>query len=341
LQRLPRHAETLPSMHPHDREFGMIASTTSPSGASTAAQTTAPAWRRGGDEVERRGRAHGLDHAPGHHGRHGRAEGHDDRLRMTLSLKVAQTFEAVLGNAAGSPTDSSASTEAANGSPTVEASLKLRITDQGIRLKLKLDVEGGVSAADFGSLMDSFVGTLQAALQTLAGRGGATTPAPAMPVVPADAAESPTAPTVPTASPPVATADTAAPAITPVVIPPTAAAPSTTNVASSFSVKLRMTYQEPVQALSPLVQQLASPDVVAQVPEVTPMLDDLSQQFAPLNQALAQAGAQAPSLGAFLQALASRLAAPAAQAGADDASTTRYALSLQARMHGGLVDTLA
>lgn len=332
----------------------MITSTTGTSSAGTAALTTAQttaqtaalAWRRGGgDEVERSGRAHGHDRAPGHHGQHrGRAEGPDDRMRMTLSLKVAQTFEAALGDAAGSTPDGSAGTEAASGSPTVEASLKLRITDQGVRLKLKLDVEGGVSAADFGSLMDSFVGTLQAALQTLAGRGGATTPAPVpvVPAVPVDAAESPAAPSVPTDSLPVATADTAAPAITPAVTTPTTApAPITTNAAGSFSVKLRMTYQEPMQALSPLVQQLASPDVAAQVPEVAPMLDDLSQQFTPLTQALAQTGAQVPSLSAFLQALAGRLAAPAAEAGADAASTSRYAFSFNARVHGGLVDTLA
>lgn len=313
----------------------MIASTTSPSGASTAARTTALAWRRGGDEVDRSGRAQGHDRAPGHHGQHqGRAEGHDDRMRMTLSLKVAQTFEAALGDATGQTTDGSAGTEAANVSPTVEASLKLRITDQGIRLKLKLDVEGGVSTADFGSLMDSFVGTLQAALQTLAGRGGATAPAPA------DPAESTPAPTSPTGSPLVAV-DTAAPAINPAVTTATAAAPSTTNAAGSFSVKLRMTYQEPTQALSPLVRQLASPDVTEQVPEVAPMLDDLSQQFTPLTQAIAQAGAQVPSLGAFLQALASRLAVPAAQAGADASETTRYAFAFQARVHGSLVDTLA
>jgi hypothetical protein len=323
----------------------MITSTTGTGSAGTAAQTTALAWRRGGgDEVERSGRAHGHDRAPGHHGQHrGRAEGPDDRMRMTLSLKVAQTFEAALGDAAGSTPDGSAGTEAASASPTVEASLKLRITDQGIRLKLKLDVEGGVSAADFGSLMDSFVGTLQAALQTLAGRGGATTPAPApvVPSVPVDAAESPATPTLPTESLPVAPVDAAAPALTPVVTTPTAVVPSTTNAAGSFTVKLRMTYQEPMQALSPLVQQLASPDVAAQVPEVAPMLDDLSQQFMPLTQALAQTGAQVPSLSAFLQALAGRLAAPAAEAGSDAASTSRYAFSFNARVHGGLVDTLA
>ncbi len=323
----------------------MITSTTSPSPSSAAgaAQTATLAWRRSGDEVERSGRVHRHDHAPGHHGHHhGRAEGHDDRMRMTLSLKVAQTFEAALGDAAGSTTDGSAAAEAANGSPTVEASLKLRITDQGIRLKLKLDVEGGVSAADFGSLMDSFVGTLQAALQTLAGKGGATAPASApAPAVPVAAAGPATAPVMPALSPTAGAGDAAGPTAATLAPTPTTLVPTPTPPAGSFSVKLRMTYQGPEQALRPLVEQLARPDVTQQVPAVAPMLDDLSQQFTPLTQALAHAGAKAPSLGAFLQALASRLAAPAADAGADPASATRFSYSFQARLSGSLVDTLA
>jgi hypothetical protein len=316
----------------------MITSTTSTANAGTAVQTAGPAWRRGGDEVERSGRAHGQSQAARHEGLH-RAEGHDERMRMTLSLKVAQTFEAALGDAAGPDSG----TEGADGSPTVEASLKLRITDQGIRLKLKLEVEGGVSAADFGSLMDSFVGTLQAALQTLAGRGGAApAPGPIAAAAPVDAAESTAVPTSPTDSAPAANTDTAAPATTPVATTPTALAPSATSPGGSFSVKLRMTYQEPAQALSPLVEQLARPDVAAQVPEVAPMLDDLSQQFAPLTQALAQAGAKVPTLSAFLQALSSRLAAPAPEANGDTAAAaTRFSFSFQARLSGSLVDTLA
>ena len=211
----------------------------------------------------------------------------------TLKLKVSQTLRDL----------SPSATAGAAPAGEFEASLKLKVTDNQVQAKLKIEFEGTFDGggAAFGPALQGFVQTLFSAMQSLFGLQspgtGQPTPRPLdggdVPVVPAVPAV-PVAPDTVRAALPVVAANDA----------PAGSAPR------SLSVQLRMSYGGFTAGMAGLAGQLADPAIGQSLPDVAPVMDDLKLSFDQLRQASGAASGFAGSLSAFLTALSGRLAAP-------------------------------
>lgn len=264
-----------------------------------------------------------------------RADGRGDGLHAMLKLKVTQTFanlvatEPVSTAAAAAPVegDEAAATAGSGLTATLKARLKISFGDDGAQAQIKLRIKAEGNPADLQGLMDRFVGTLQAAIQTLFGTQNPTTaPVPAAP--PAVAAPATPALPAPTeGSGPLVDAAAALPTAT------TAATP--TPAAADTTLKLRAAYLSSSADLGfgALVERLAQPDVEAGTPALAPVLEDLSAQFTQIGSLLQPREGVKLSLRSFLSDLAGQGPAPA---GGD-----RSAFSLSIQVRGNLLSATA
>lgn len=298
--------------------------------------SSGPARPEGTDdssEVRRlRHRDHEHHHDHDHRTSRSDDQGYSGSAFTSLKLKIEETFSSLTGRTGTDAEDSTSSSE-------FEGEFQARIQFSGpdgefkAKLKFSLDSDSATAGADFASAMQGFAQTLFAALNAL--YGGGSTPALPGPTesttpVGTDPAATPALPAPPPAPAPVAddtVAAAPAPAANPepiVVAPP--ASPSTPTTGSfsptttSFSIKLRATYDSFENNLGPLVNQLAQPDVGNAFPALTSLLQDLADRFGQLVSQAPAEGSNAPSLQDFLQALSGSFFTPQPEASADPAT---------------------
>ena len=268
---------------------------------------------------------HGDD---GHHHRRDHRVSHAERQDAsgtafaTLKLKIEETFSSLTG-AGDSNDDSAESTSSFEGE--FQARFQFSGPDGEFKAKLKfsMDSDSAQSGTDFASALQGFAQTLFAALNALYG-GSAS---PTTPTLPAPADGGASTPTLPTPAPTSAsTSATAAvdatpvgatpPADTPPEVAPAPTAPPNpvtggfATTTTSFSIKLRATYDSFENNLGPLANQLAQPNVGDAFPALTSLLNDLADRFGQLVSHSPAAGTSAPSLQDFLKALSGSFFGP-------------------------------
>ncbi len=299
------------------------------------------------------GHEHSRHRAQADHGSLPRDAGHGDHLYTTLKLAVTQTFGAL---AAEGPSDAQAAADGSVAVPddaqtaTLKARLKLSFNADGASTQIKLRIKAEGSAADLQGMLETFVGTLQAAVQTLFGtdRGQpAAMPLPAPAPMPTDGAvPAPLAlPAVDAAAPADAISNGSMAAAAAESAPPaaTALAPQTAaggTARADISMRIRMTYQAAAPDMGAIVARLAQPGVGSQSPALSPVLGDLSTQFQQLAGLLPDGTGSSPTLQDFLGALATRLSLPAPSDSTGGGSAPA-GLAFDLRVRGGLLSTSA